>query len=154
MKLISCLKIVHSNLDLGVVLVSREFTPKSREILNQGFMWNFWSQFCIVKLKIIWILPYQSIYRMQKYYGVFSWWNLIEIPKNNHHFGAKNPKQMLIWLKNARFFPWNWMTTPNWSLRHFQKCQVFQYNCIWSVKMISEWVGRMLELLYNCIQYV
>ena len=29
---------LHSNLDLGVVLVSREFTPKSREILNQGFM--------------------------------------------------------------------------------------------------------------------
>ena len=29
--------VVHSNLDLGVVLVSRELTPKSREILNQGF---------------------------------------------------------------------------------------------------------------------
>ena len=28
---------LHSNLDLGVVLVSRELTPKSREILNQGF---------------------------------------------------------------------------------------------------------------------
>ena len=25
---------IHSNLDLGVVLVSRELTPKSREILN------------------------------------------------------------------------------------------------------------------------
>ena len=29
--------VVHSNLDLGVVLVSRETTPKSRGILNQGF---------------------------------------------------------------------------------------------------------------------
>ena len=28
---------VHSNLDLGVVSVSRGTTPKSREILNQGF---------------------------------------------------------------------------------------------------------------------
>ena len=28
---------VHSNLDLGVILVSRKTTPKSREILNQGF---------------------------------------------------------------------------------------------------------------------
>ena len=28
---------IHSNLDLGVVLVSRKTTPKSRKILNQGF---------------------------------------------------------------------------------------------------------------------
>ena len=34
-------KKVHSNLDLGVVLVSRELTPKSREILNQGFHVTF-----------------------------------------------------------------------------------------------------------------
>ena len=32
---------LHSNLDLGVVLVSRELTPKSREILNQGFHVTF-----------------------------------------------------------------------------------------------------------------
>ena len=32
---------IHSNLDLGVVLVSREMTPKSREILNQGFYVKF-----------------------------------------------------------------------------------------------------------------
>ena len=34
-------KVIHSNLDLGVVLVSRELTPKSREILNQGFHVKF-----------------------------------------------------------------------------------------------------------------
>ena len=33
--------VLHSNLDLGVVLVSRGLTPKSREILNQGFCVNF-----------------------------------------------------------------------------------------------------------------
>ena len=40
---------VHSNLDLGVVSVNREMTPKSRETLNQGFSNNdkkrFWRLF-------------------------------------------------------------------------------------------------------------